>query len=419
VNQLEKTLESDVRNGTYGALLLIDLDDFKILNDTSGHEIGDLLLKQVAERLVCSVQPYGTVARFGGDEFAVMLPDLGKTEQDAATQAGAVAKTISTVLGQEFRLNAGIHHNTASIGVCLFDDRGAGTETLLKQVELAMYWAKRSGRNLIHFFDPAMEESVAKRAALGKDLRDAILEKQFVLHYQAQMADTRLIGAEALVRWHHAQRGTISPADFIPLAEETGLIMPLGLWVLEMACAQLVKWGSEPGLSGLTISVNVSVQQFNQDNFVEQVLAVLHKTGANPNRLKLELTESLLASNVDVIIEKMHALKAEGIGFSLDDFGTGYSSLSYLKRLPIDQLKIDQTFVRDLLVNPDDTPIAKTIIELGENLGIGVIAEGVETAEHRAFLAKLGCTRYQGYFFGRPMPIADFEQRPEFKDLHA
>jgi len=416
-DRLQQTMAAQVQNGAFGALLLIDLDDFKILNDTRGHECGDLLLKQVAERLVCCAQPNDTVARFGGDEFAMMLADLGNIEKDAAAQAQAMAETVLAVLGQEFHLNAGIHRNTASIGICLFSGPEVGTETLLKQVELAMYQAKHAGRNLIRLFDPAMEVAIEKRAAMENDLRDALLEQQFVLHYQAQIAGTQLVGAEALVRWQHSQKGMVSPGEFIPLAEETGLIVSLGRWVLEDACSQLAKWGSDPKLEHLTMAVNVSVQQFHQADFVEQVLDVLRETGANPRRLKLELTESLLASNVNAIIEKMHTLKAKGIRFSLDDFGTGYSSLSYLKRLPIDQLKIDQAFVRDLLVNPDDIAIAKTIIKLGQNMGLGVIAEGVETAQHQAFLAELGCKVYQGYLYGRPMPIMDFEQRPEFLSL--
>jgi len=411
LDRLQLAIASNTRSGAYGALLLIDLDDFKTLNDTRGHESGDLLLTQVTRRLESCVRPGDTVARLGGDEFMVLLRGLGSDEREAEAQAKGVAAKISDLLGREFFLKSEPYRCTSSIGVCLFQGAEIGGETPLKQVELAMYEAKHAGRNLIRFFDPAMEVAVTSRAALEKDMRNALLENQFVLHYQAQIAGTQLVGAEVLARWIHPQRGMVSPGEFIPLAEETGLVVPLGRLVLETACLQLVKWGADQRFEPLTIAVNVSVQQFDQDNFVEEVLAVLERTGANPRRLKLELTESLMASDVNVIIAKMHALIEKGIRFSLDDFGTGYSSLTYLKRLPIDQLKIDQTFVRDLLVSPEDASIAKTIIELGENLGIEVIAEGVETVEHQTFLAELGCKVYQGYLFGRPMPITEFEQR--------
>lgn len=419
MDRLRRTMNTETAGHAYGAVVLIDLDDFKTLNDTIGHESGDFVLKQVAQRLSGCVKPGDTVARLGGDEFIVLLADLGDAENSAATQATAMAEKFQFVLSQEYILNTGSHHNTSSIGVCLFRGHETDCETLLKQVELAMYRAKQAGRNLIRFFDPEMEVAARKRANLEIALRRALLEDEFVLHYQAQIAGGQLLGAEVLVRWRHPQRGMVSPAEFIPLAEETGLIVPLGLWVLESACLQLVRWGADPHFEHLTIAVNVSVKQFLQINFVEQILAVVAKTGVDPKQLKLELTESLMASNVDSIIEKMHALRAKGIRFSLDDFGTGYSSLAYLKRLPLDQLKIDQTFVRDLLVSPDDASIAKTIIKLGEYLGIGVIAEGVETHEHQVFLAELGCKAYQGYLYGRPMAIEDFEQQQTFVRLHS
>lgn len=256
-----------------------------------------------------------------------------------------------------------------------------------------------------------MEVAVRERAMLEKDLRAALDGRQFLLHYQAQVtSEQRMIGTEVLVRWLHPQRGMVSPADFIPLAEETGMILPLGRWVLETACMQLAKWAEQAKFDALTIAVNVSVQQFRQADFVDEVLSVLKSTGANPSRLKLELTESLLAHDVEDIVEKMFALKAKGIAFSLDDFGTGYSSLYYLKRLPLDQLKIDQSFVRDVLIDPNDAAIARTIVALADSLGLGVIAEGVETDEQRDFLKAAGCHTYQGYLFGRPLALADFEQ---------
>lgn len=419
VNRLRQTMDVQVSSGSFGALLLIDLDDFKTLNDSRGHGAGDMLLKQIAERLVCCIQTSDTVARSGGDEFIVMLAEIGHSQEEAMEQAKHMAETVLAVLNQEFRLEQIIHRNTVSIGVCLFSGREIGTEPLMKRLELAMYRAKHEGKNRIRFFDPSMEAAIVQRAALEIDLRNALPENQFFLHYQAQIADAQLVGAEVLVRWRHPTRGIVSPAEFIPLAEETGLVVPLGQWVLENACHQLARWNRNPRLEHLTIAVNVSIQQFNQANFVDQVLAILSKTGADPTRLKLELTESLLASDVNAIIVKMNVLKAEGIRFSLDDFGTGYSSLSYLKRLPIDQLKIDQSFVRDLLDHPADIAIARTIIRLGQDLGLAVIAEGVETAQHQAFLSELGCKAYQGYLYGRPMSIEDFELQPGFIDQGA
>ncbi|MDO8448532.1 MAG: EAL domain-containing protein [Rhodoferax sp.] len=410
LDRLRQAVTSSSRNGSYGALLLIDLDRFKMLNDTLGRDMGDLLLKQVAQRLITCVRTEDTVARLGGDEFVVMLASLGRSERDAATQAEAVGEKILATFNQIYPLKDVAYRITPSVGVTLFSGQPIEIEVLLKQADLAMYRSKDAGRNALRFFDPDMETVVVERAALEKDLREAVHAQQFLLHYQAQVVgDSRLTGAEVLLRWQHPQRGMVSPADFIPLAEETGLILPLGHWVLETACTQLAVWATQPEMAHLTVAVNVSAHQFRQADFVELVLTVLHKTGANPQRLKLELTESLLVSNVEEIIEKMFALKAKGVGFSLDDFGTGYSSLSYLKRLPLDQLKIDQSFVRDVLSDPNDAAIAKTIIALAQSLGLGVIAEGVESAAQRDFLASSGCHAYQGYFFSRPLPIEGFE----------
>uniref|UniRef100_UPI00374CF21F putative bifunctional diguanylate cyclase/phosphodiesterase n=1 Tax=Undibacterium sp. TaxID=1914977 RepID=UPI00374CF21F len=293
-------------------------------------------------------------------------------------------------------------------------------DTMMKQADLAMYRSKNSGRNAFRFFNPGMQTAAVERSALVSDLRKAIDSGQFLLHYQAQVVSgSGVIGAEALVRWKHPQRGVVAPAEFIPLAEETGLILPLGLWVLETACAQLAVWGERKDTAHLTIAVNVSARQFGRSDFVEQVLAVLKDSGANPKCLKLELTESLLVENVEETIEKMFALKAKGVGFSLDDFGTGYSSLSYLKKLPLDQLKIDQSFVRDVLIDPNDAAIARTIVALAHSLGLGVIAEGVETAAQRDFLAAAGCHCYQGYFFSRPVPLQEFEQLVLLREPYA
>ncbi len=411
LDRVGQTMAASSRDGSFGALMFIDLDNFKMLNDTLGHDMGDVLLKQVAQRLSACVRDGDTVARLGGDEFVVKLAGLGTVAAEAAASAETVADKILTDLNQTYQLGSVAYHSTPSIGVTLFNGQSVAIEELMKQADLAMYRAKAASRNTIRFFDPAMESVMMAHAALERDLRQALEEHQFVLHYQAQVAgDYHLTGAEVLVRWQHPQRGMVWPDDFIPAAEETGLILPLGHWVLQTACAQLTVWAARPETADLTVAVNVSAQQFRQPDFVAQVLAVLATTGANPQRLKLELTESLLVSNVEDVIEKMVALKAQGVGFSLDDFGTGFSSLSYLKRLPLDQLKIDKSFVRDVLTDPNDAAIAKTIIALAQSLALGVIAEGVETSAQRDFLAQAGCPAYQGYFFSRPVPLEDFEQ---------
>lgn len=410
LDRLRQVMTASSRDGNYGSLLFIDLDNFKTLNDTLGHDMGDLLLKQVAERLTQCVRNGDSVARLGGDEFVLVLGGLSVSEREAAIGAEVVAGKVLATLNQPYQLGDVAHRCTASVGATLFMGHLATIEDLMKQADLAMYKSKEAGRNTLRFFDPDMETAVMNRAALEKDLREAVQEKQFLLHYQAQVVGAgRLTGAEVLVRWQHPLRGTVPPAEFIPLAEETGLILPLGYWVLETACAQLAAWAARPEMAHLTVAVNVSAHQFSQSDFVDQVLAVLHRTGADPQRLKLELTESLLVGNVQNIIEKMFALKAKGVGFSLDDFGTGYSSLSYLRRLPLDQLKIDQSFVRDVLSDPNDAAIAKTIVALAQSLGLGVIAEGVETEAQRDFLASSGCHAYQGYIFSRPLPLEDFE----------
>ena len=411
LDRLKKAMASSTRSERHGALLFIDLDNFKTLNDTRGHDIGDLLLQQVAQRLTSCVREGDTVARLGGDEFVLMLEDLSEDSQSAATQTETVGEKVLGTLNLTYQLGDYEYQNTPSIGVTLFKDRHDSIDELLRRADLAMYQAKAAGRNTMRFFDPEMQAAVTSRAAMEAGLREALAEKQFLLHYQAQVDATGcLTGSEALVRWQHPQRGLVSPAEFIPLAEETRLILPLGQWVLESACIQLALWATRSETAHLTVAVNVSAYQFHQSRFVDQVLAVLKDTGANPRLLKLELTESLLVSDVEAVIEKMVALKDAGVGCSLDDFGTGYSSLSYLKRLPLDQLKIDQSFVRDVLVDPSDASIAKTIIALAQNLGLGVIAEGVETAAQQDFLAASGCHAYQGYFFSRPLAVSGFEQ---------
>jgi diguanylate cyclase (GGDEF)-like protein/PAS domain S-box-containing protein len=411
LDRLQHALATCGRSGHNGALLFIDLDNFKSLNDTLGHDKGDMLLKEVAQRLETCARKSNTVARLGGDEFVVMLEDLSAKPEEAAAQAEIVAEKILAVFNQPFDLAGHEYHTTPSIGVTLFDCRVDNVDDLLKRGDLAMYQAKAAGRNTVRFFDPDMQTVVTARVALETDLRQGLQLREFSLNYQRQ-ADTsgRTIGVEALVRWQHPRRGMVSPALFIPLAEETGMIVRLGQWVLETACRQLAVWAASPRTSHLTVAVNVSARQFRSPDFVDQVAAILELTGANPQNLKLELTESMLVENVENTIAKMTALQATGVTFALDDFGTGYSSLSYLKRLPLDQLKIDRSFVKDVLTNANDAAIARTIVALGKTLGLHVIAEGVETTDQRDFLAEQGCHAYQGYLISRPLTAEEFAE---------
>ena len=415
LDRLEVALATCARHPRMGALLFLDLDNFKTLNDALGHDIGDLLLQQVAERLRSCVREGDTVARLGGDEFVIMLEDLANDAIDAATQAEAVGEKILQTLGRTYVLRGHSHRSTPSIGVTLFGDRMESIEEPLKRADVAMYQSKAAGRNALRFFDPGMQAAVSNRVALEADLRQAIEHKQFVLHFQPQIqakpdGSLRVVGAEALVRWQHPQQGMVSPAEFIPLAEETGLIVPLGQWVLEAACRQLARWQGHPELGALTLAVNVSARQFLQNGFVAHVGQALEATGARPSLLKLELTESTLVGDINEVVRKMTELQSWGVGFALDDFGTGYSSLAYLKRMPLDTLKIDQSFVRDIFEDANDAAIARMVVVLGRSLGLTVIAEGVETLEQRYFLAQQGCHLYQGYLFGKPQPVLEFQQ---------
>ena len=411
-DRLQQALASSVRNNCLGAVLLVDLDNFKTINESQGHEVGDLLLQQVARRLKSSVREGDTVARSVSDEFVVILEDLSHSTQEAARLAKALGEKVRELLNQPYALGQTTQHSTPSIGITLFgSEEHENAEELLKRSELAMYQAKSAGRNTVQFYESQMQAAVMARASLEAGLREAVRNGQFLLHYQAQVNQRcDITGLEALVRWQDPRRGMVPPAEFIPLAEETGLILPLGAWVLETACLQLARWARQPTRAHLTVAVNVSARQFHQSDFVEQVLDTLKRTGATAQRLKLELTESLLVTQIEDVIVKMNALKGQGVGFSLDDFGTGYSSLSYLKRLPLDQLKIDQGFVRDILVDANDAAIAKMVVALADSLGLAVIAEGVETAAQRDFLGSLGCYAYQGYLFSRPLPLAELEQ---------
>jgi len=408
--QLKKSLTAHIRNDRQGALLFIDLDNFKTLNDTLGHDMGDLLLQQVAQRLTACVREADTVARLGGDEFVVILEDLGEDPSSAASRAESVGRKIIAALNEPYELAGRIQRSTPSIGITLFGRYGYALDDLLKQADLAMYQAKAEGRNTLRFFDAHMQATVSSRVSMEADLRDGLQRQELCLHYQPVVRSSgQVMGAEALVRWQRPGKGLVPPCEFIPLAETTGLIVPLGNWVLRTACEQLVTWASRPEMAHLTLAVNVSTPQFLEPNFVAVVLDILIQSGANPRRLRLELTESLLADNVEDIITKMLALKDHGVSFSLDDFGTGYSSLSYLKRLPLDQIKIDQTFVRDVLIDPNDAAIARTIVALGDSLGLGVVAEGVEIEGQRQFLESSGCYAFQGYLFSRPLPISEFD----------
>jgi len=410
MDRLHQVLANSARTRLEGALMFIDLDNFKKLNDTHGHDKGDLLLLQVAQRLTDCARAGDTVARLGGDEFVLMLADLSEHPAEAAEQAKTAGEKILTELRKPYQLAGHDYQSTASIGIVLFGNHQYNAAELLKQADLTMYQAKAAGRNTVRFFDGDVQAAVSVGATLKHDLRQGVLGNQFLLYFQPQMDDHQHItGVEALVRWQHPQRGLVLPSEFIPLAEETGLIQALGQWVLTMACAQLSHWAMRPATAHLTLAINISALQFRQPDFVGQVIAALERAGADPKKLKLELTESVMLDDVEGMIEKMATLTAHGVGLSLDDFGTGYSSLSYLKRLPLGQLKIDKSFIRDVLTNPNDAAIACTVLTLGHTLGLTVIAEGVETQAQREFLGEHGCHGFQGYLFSRPMPLKEFE----------
>ncbi len=410
LDRLRHAVATGARNRTSGALLFIDLDNFKTLNDTKGHGVGDMLLVEVARRLLASMRECDTVSRFGGDEFVVLLEGLSEEAEQAATQAQEVGEKVLQVLSQTYLLEGNEFYSSSSIGITLFFDYEEKLDELLKQADTAMYEAKRSGHNTLRFFDPEMQAKLEVRAQLEVDLRQALLNQEFQLFYQLQVNYTgRVLGAEVLLRWIHPQRGMISPLQFIPLAEETGLILPIGQWVVETACAQLKTWEQDASTRDLVLAVNVSAKQFSQPDFVTQVWAAVQRHAINPWKLKLELTESMLHENIEDTISTMNDLKAIGIQFSLDDFGTGYSSLQYLKRLPLDQLKIDQSFVRNLTTDQADVVMVMTIVDLGMSFEVDVIAEGVETEAQMKMLHRYGCANFQGYLFSKPVPLEQFE----------
>jgi len=404
VDRLEHALITTERTGLFAALMFLDLDHFKTLNDTLGHAMGDLLLKAVSDRLQSSLREGDSLARLGGDEFVVLLENLSGCARLAAKQTEMVANKILGQLNEEYQLHNTVYHITASLGIVMFTKGHLSIDDLLKNTDVAMYQAKAAGRNTARFFDPAMQAAVEQRTRLEKDLRHGLRKNQFVLYYQIQTnIEAEVVGAEALIRWLHPQRGLILPASFIPLAEETHVILGLGQWVLEAACAQLATWSKHPKMKHWSLSVNVSALQFSQESFVDSVVNALQHSAAKPELLKLELTESMLVNDVVGLIEKMRAIKSLGVSFSLDDFGTGYSSLSYLKRLPLDQLKIDQSFVHEVTSDENDAVICQTIVALGHSLGLNVIAEGVENVEQYQFLMAVGCDQFQGNYFSRPV----------------
>jgi diguanylate cyclase (GGDEF)-like protein/PAS domain S-box-containing protein len=408
LEHLHAALASSERRKDCGALLFVDVDNFKDLNDTLGHHVGDILLQQMAQRLGSCTRSQDTVARQGGDEFVVMLQSLGEHLDESVLQARQVAEKIVLRLSEPYHLEGKEFKSSVSLGVAMFSGDVIGQDELLKQADLAMYRSKADGRNRVSFFDPQMQAQVNERTALEVDLRAGIAQSQFVLYYQPQFRfDGLQIGVEALVRWKHPQRGLVAPGVFIPVAESSGLILPLGKWILHQACRQAVKWSVDPAKADWAIGINVSAKEFRQPDFVQHVRDALKGSGAQAHSIELELTESQLVEDVGGVVEKMNALKELGVRISLDDFGTGYSSLSILKNLPLDQLKIDQSFVRDLLVATQDRSIVRAILTMGESLGLRVIAEGVETATQHGILRELGCSYFQGYLLGHPAPVLE------------
>jgi diguanylate cyclase (GGDEF)-like protein/PAS domain S-box-containing protein len=406
---LRLALIANDRSGRKCALLLLDLDNVRTLNDTLGHHMGDLLLQEVARRLTASVREIDLVARIGGDEFVVMLEELSETTHHAEEQAKVVGEKLLSALAQPFQLNGRECLCTCSIGITITGDHREEAVKILQQADIAMDQAKAAGRNTLRFFTPDLQAAVSARAVMEEELRVAIREKQFELYFQPQVSRGKVVGTEALIRWNHPRHGIVAPGSFIPLAEETGLILELGSWVLETACKQIAAWAKDKEMATLSVAVNISALQFRLPEFEQLVLDTLKRTGADPKNLKLELTESMLLDNVEEVIAKMIRLRTHEIGFSMDDFGTGYSSLAYLRRLPLDQLKIDRSFIKDLPNDASSGAIAETIISLGKAMGMPVIAEGVETEEQRIFLAKLGCHSFQGFLTSHPLPVDEFQ----------
>jgi len=416
VDRLEHALIASHRSRQYGALMMLDLDQFKAINDTLGHDVGDRLLVEASQRMTTSVREGDTVGRLGGDEYVVILENLGTEEQAAANATEMTAEKVRFALNMPYALASAepAHYCTSSIGLTLFRGHDTSIEVLLKQADVALYQAKGAGRNTARFFNPNMQKTIESRMALETALRQALFKGELQLFYQPQIDQNgRCFGAEALLRWRRPGHGLVAPLEFIPLAEETGLILPIGQWVMDTACAQIKAWEASERTRFLRMAVNVSARQFHQPDFVAQVQASLERYGANPHRLKLELTESVVLENAEQVVSRMNQLRALGVSFSMDDFGTGYSSLSYLKRLPLDQLKIDKSFIRDIATDPNDAAIVRAILAMSQSLGLEVVAEGIENEAQRRFLCENGCHRFQGYLLGRPKPIEEWETRPD------
>jgi len=409
LDRLLQSMVNSARDSHWKALLFLDLDNFKDLNDSLGHHRGDLMLIETTRRIKECVRENDTVSRIGGDEFVILLERLGGDAIQAANHAGSVAEKIAQQLALTYKLDGHRYESSVSIGIAQYQGQTTDLEELLKRADLAMYQAKAAGKNKYRFFDPVMQDNVNRRIALEDDLRLAILNREFELYYQPQVdAQRQCIGAEALLRWFSSERGMVSPMDFIPLAEETHLILPIGQWVLEQACQRLLLWQTSSTMRRLKLAINVSAVQFSQPTFVDEVIATIERAGVDPTRLKLEITESILVQEIETVAQKINRLREVGITFSLDDFGTGYSSLSYVKRLPLDQIKIDRSFVRDILTDPNDAAICRAIVAMGDSLGMQTVAEGVEDKEQWQRLKEEQCQLAQGYLFGRPMSADDF-----------
>ncbi|AWG45814.1 MULTISPECIES: GGDEF and EAL domain-containing protein [unclassified Massilia] len=411
IEELDKVLARSDRSGHHGALLFLDLDNFKLLNDTLGHDLGDALLRQVAQRLRLTLRHSDQLARLGGDEFVIVLEELGAALGEAVTEAKHVVEKLLAAFEQPFYLSGRLILSTPSIGIALFEGSAAGIETLLKQADLAMYKAKAEGRNTARFFDPGMQSAADRQASLESALRRGVKRHQFVLYCQPQFSGHgHLVGAEALVRWRREDGVLVSPGEFIGLAESTGLILPLGQDVLEQGCRALARWSTDRALSRLKLAVNVSARQLRDAEFPQTVAAILAGTGAPADRLCLELTDSAFAGNLGEIVERMRELCGQGVCFSLDDFGTGYASLACLKRIPLAALKIDRSFVHDAHVDPEAAPMVQAIIALAHTLNLDIVAKGVEHEDQRRFLVSGGCGGLQGNLLGPAMPIEDFER---------
>ena len=406
LDRLHSVQSSSARSQEHGALIYVDVDNFKSLNGMLGHVVADALLVEVGARLSTCTRAADTVARFGGDVFVVLATSLGKDADLAAQAAGTIARKMTLALAKPFASAAHGVSLTGSLGVYIFRGSEHSVDTVLERAELALGQAKSEGGNVTRYFDPAVQAQITHITKVEKELSAALLADQLLLFYQPVVDLQRsVLGYEALIRWQHPQQGLVGPAHFVQIAERSGLIVPMGEWVLRAACRQLALFATHEELSKRSIAVNLSARQLAHPDFVSTVKQILNTTGAPPWRLKLEITESMLLTDIDQTIEKLHALSSMGIQLSLDDFGTGYSSLSYLKKLPLTQLKIDQSFIRELLTDPVDAAIVRTILQLAKSLGMSVIAEGVELEGQQIVLSNMGCKQFQGYLFGKPGPL--------------